>query len=283
MPESFLFHVYETLSGTLLFIKPSLSQMSDYFYGASPMIRRILFSILVLMIVLAACNQSPQVPNPTVQVEPLPSSTNAAPTPTVPTPADTVPSPTETLPPVILPERFVDAHQGVVQKYNLQPEQVRLVSQTYVDWPDSCLGVQRSGIQCMMVITPGYQLIFDTPYGPVEVHTNQDGTVVLILAPTSGIRGNVLVGPACPGPVTPGKDCPDQPFEGYLVITEANGSIVAEVYTDPDGRFEVNLPPGRYTISPPPGKPFPSGSPLEVDVKPNQFTPIKMLLDSGIR
>ncbi len=241
------------------------------------MIRRLLLTIPVLTIVLAtACSQSPQLPSPTVQPEPLPTSTITVLPPTLP-------ATTETLPPAILPERFVDAHEGVVLQYGLKPEQVRLILQTAVEWPDSCLGVNRSGIQCMMVITPGYQLIFDTPYGPVEVHTNQDGTIFQILAPTSGIKGTVLVGPACPGPVSPDKPCPDQPYQGFLMVSDANGLIVAEISTTPEGNFEINLPPGHYVVAPPAGKPFPSGTPLEVDVKPNQFTPLKMLLDSGIR
>ncbi len=242
------------------------------------MIRRFLLTIPALTIALtAACSQGPELLTPTVHVEPLPTSTIAQP------PTTTEPASAETLPPVILPERFVDAHEGVVRQYDLKPELVRLISQTAVEWPDSCLGVHRSGIQCMMVITPGYQLIFDTPYGLVEVHTSQDGVIYHILAPTSGIKGTVLVGPACPGPVSPDKDCPDQPFQGTLVVSDENGSIVAEISTNPEGSFEVNLPPGQYIIAPPAGKPFPAGTPLEVDVKPNQFTPLKMLLDSGIR
>ncbi len=238
---------------------------------------------LIAVLLAAACSQSPELLTPTAGVEPLPTSASSEPTPTLPLPLPTEPAPTDTLPPVILPELFVDAHEGVVRRYGLQPEQVRLISQTAVEWPDSCLGVHRSGIACMDVITPGFQLFFDTPYGPVEVHTNRDGTNYHILAPTSGIRGTVMVGPACPGPVSPDKPCPDQPFLGILVISDVNGSIVAEVTTTPEGSFEINLPPGQYIIAPPPGKPFPSGPPLEVDVKPNQFTPLEMLLDSGIR
>ncbi|MPZ98304.1 MAG: hypothetical protein GEU80_03030 [Dehalococcoidia bacterium] len=45
-----------------------------------------------------------------------------------------------------------------------------------VDWPNSCLGVQRPDIACAEVITPGYRLTFATPTGSThEVHTGGSG------------------------------------------------------------------------------------------------------------
>lgn len=44
-----------------------------------------------------------------------------------------------------------------------------------VDWPDACLGTRKSSEMCLQVITPGYRLIFSTPMGDVEVHTDKTG------------------------------------------------------------------------------------------------------------
>lgn len=124
---------------------------------------------------------------------------------------------------------------------------------------------------------------FRDPHGDVEVHTNTDGTIFRILAPTSGIEGRMLVGPACPGSVRPEEDCPDQPYQGLLIITDEDENTISEVYTYPDGDFLIYLPPGKYMVTPPEGKPFTSSASQEVVVKPNHFSQLDIVLNSGIR
>lgn len=85
-----------------------------------------------------------------------PTSTIIATTPT-PQP------PTPTNPATTLPERFLAAQEGVAKQYDLAIEQVVLISYLSVEWPNSCLWENRPGNACMDVITPGYELIFETP------------------------------------------------------------------------------------------------------------------------
>ncbi len=56
-----------------------------------------------------------------------------------------------------------------------QQQQVVLKQNEAVDWPDSCLGVNIQGFMCSQVVTAGYKLVFSTPKGDFEFHTNKNG------------------------------------------------------------------------------------------------------------
>lgn len=55
-------------------------------------------------------------------------------------------------------------------------------------WPDSCLGISRPNLQCLQVLTPGYQVKLEVQGKVYIYHTNQNGTA-LVLASTS-TQGN---------------------------------------------------------------------------------------------
>jgi hypothetical protein len=68
-----------------------------------------------------------------------------------------------------------------------------------------------------------------------------------------------------------------------LTILDQRNQVVAEVQTDANGQFQLNLPPGTYTIRPEPGNPLPQASDLSVTVADGTYTTVQILYDSGIR
>lgn len=103
--------------------------------------------------------------------------------------------------------------------------------------------------------------------------------------PTSGIEGQVLLGPTCPV-VREGTPCPDRPFQATIVVWDAERTQKVSTFTtDEEGRFQVALAPGEYYIdpqSPNPGAP-PAGIPQNVTAPPDRFVQITIQYDSGIR
>jgi hypothetical protein len=53
-----------------------------------------------------------------------------------------------------------------------------------VEWPDACLGAALPGEMCAQVITPGFRIVFDSPQGPIEVHTNATGDFYRLVPPS---------------------------------------------------------------------------------------------------
>jgi hypothetical protein len=99
----------------------------------------------------------------------------------------------------------------------------------------------------------------------------------------SGIEGQVSIGPACPGPVSVDKPCPDQPYQATLVVQDQNGQTVTQFQSDANGNFHVSLNPGTYTLHPESAGAYPRARDLTVTVNPGQFTQLQITYDSGIR
>ena len=103
---------------------------------------------------------------------------------------------------------------------------------------------------------------------------------------TSGVEGQVLLGPMCPV-VQVGSPCPDQPIQATIIIWNAERTTKIRILrTDEQGRFRVPLVPGEYYLDPQPaepGQPFPTPIPQIITVPPNQFVPITVEYDTGIR
>lgn len=104
------------------------------------------------------------------------------------------------------------------------------------------------------------------------------------IPPDTGVRGNVLIGPACPV-VQFGTECPDQPFQSLLEVQRADGHVVARVESDEAGWFEIALLPGDYILAPAPPNPGapPYASPLPFTVTLGVWTTLTVQYDSGIR
>jgi len=82
--------------------------------------------------------------------------------------------PTET--PVAGPDFTSDVQTALSSELKIDAQDIHLLSAEKVQWRDSCLGVERKGLRCLDVITPGYLLVFETSQGNYEAHTNDDGT-----------------------------------------------------------------------------------------------------------
>lgn len=111
------------------------------------------------------------------------------------------------------------------------------------------------------------------------------GNDPLTQAPTSGIRGRVVLGPRCPV-ISPGMEdtCKAKPYQATLIVRQKETlRQVARVTTDRNGTFHVVLPPGTYVIEPLSGGRPPVGHPATVSVEPGKFTDITIIYDTGIR
>ena len=99
----------------------------------------------------------------------------------------------------------------------------------------------------------------------------------------SGIEGQTLMGPACPGPVQVDTPCPDTPVQATITILNANTEQIAQVESDSQGLFTINLPPGVYTLQPEPLSVIQHAEPMTVTVVAGDFVSVIIAYDSGIR
>jgi hypothetical protein len=99
----------------------------------------------------------------------------------------------------------------------------------------------------------------------------------------SGIRGTVMIGPACPVQRV-GLDCADEPYATELrIVDPVSGKRVAEASSDASGHFEVALPPASYRLEPASSKSPPSAQPVDANVPPHHYVRVAIRFDSGIR
>ncbi len=102
---------------------------------------------------------------------------------------------------------------------------------------------------------------------------------------TSGIEGQVLIGPTCPV-LREGTPCPDQPYQATIAVWNAERTQKVHTFTTyEDGRFRLPLTPGEYYIDPQPPNPGVPPTPITqtVTVPPDRFAQITIEYDSGIR
>ena len=102
---------------------------------------------------------------------------------------------------------------------------------------------------------------------------------------TSGIHGTVLIGPI--SPVSKVGEVNERPYPNATIfVMDPSGRYrVAEVVSDKDGFFKVNLAPGKYLLDPqsPNGQSLPVAQPQSVLVSANGFVEVTIHYDSGIR
>lgn len=101
----------------------------------------------------------------------------------------------------------------------------------------------------------------------------------------SGIMGQVLRGPMCPGPVILNDPCPDQPFSAQFNVFDSREKLVASFLSDEQGHFYMLIGPGTYTIVPDESTPImhPTSQRREVTVQDGEFSDETLIFDTGIR
>jgi hypothetical protein len=99
---------------------------------------------------------------------------------------------------------------------------------------------------------------------------------------SSGIRGRALAGPQCPVEVE-GSPCPDLPWVGVVIATDAASGKEFTAETDVEGRFELVLAPGTYEVTIKSGTMLPTAKPQTVTVEAGAFTRVVVSVDTGIR
>jgi hypothetical protein len=120
---------------------------------------KLLFPILLLLFVLAAC--SPQV----------------APSPAVPVVETPVVS--EPLPPTgDSPAAVEAARQALAERLGIPVEQVSVVTYQQVDWSDGCLGLGGPAEACLAAITPGYAVTLAANGEQYAYRTDMEGLAV---------------------------------------------------------------------------------------------------------
>jgi hypothetical protein len=100
----------------------------------------------------------------------------------------------------------------------------------------------------------------------------------------SGIQGRVILGPLCPVE-RPGMVC-SRPLSATLRVDRSDGSFMATVHSDAQGRFALGVPEGSYTVVPlqlRPNSNLPYGRSVTVNVEAHAFTWVDIYYDTGIR
>jgi hypothetical protein len=203
--------------------------------------RRVLFVITILMMVITACGPvTAATEEPSVPVE------EQEPTPTH-IPVDLTPAQRATL-------------TALADQLSLTADKITLVSTDAVTWPDGCLGIVRMGVLCTQAEVPGFKIILEANGKKYEYHTNQDGSIVMLaegaqdsaaveaavvkqLAENLELKESdisvvsnttIEFNDACMGVAMEGVMCAQVVTPGHIVVLEAKG-VQYEFHTDANG------------------------------------------------
>ncbi len=67
---------------------------------------------------------------------------------------------------------------GQFQTIYIDPEQVKIIGSEMVEWPDSCLGIEQLGVECIPEKTPGYAVLLEARGLQFAYHSNEVGSQV---------------------------------------------------------------------------------------------------------
>lgn len=131
-----------------------------------------MFTIVLMMGVLASCGGAASVPAGNPTSVPATDATTAPASAVTVAPAPT-PVPTEAAPDMIGPAAQVMA--SLVQQLGLDGANLQYVGAEEQQWPTPALGCPQKGMMYTQVITPGYKITFTDGTTTYDVHTNQTG------------------------------------------------------------------------------------------------------------
>ena len=77
------------------------------------------------------------------------------------------------------PQAVLAAVNQLSQTLGVSIEGVEILEFEEVEWPDACLGVPQEGEACALVITPGFRIMLEADGQQFELHSNQDGSVIV--------------------------------------------------------------------------------------------------------
>lgn len=83
----------------------------------------------------------------------------------------------------LIPTAVDLARQNLAQLTGVSQDKIQFVGFEAVDWADNCLETTREGVTCSAVITPGYFISMIAGEQLYEYHTDQTGTVILLVNP----------------------------------------------------------------------------------------------------
>jgi len=82
------------------------------------------------------------------------------------------------------------AKSFLADKLNINKETIKLVDIQSVQWPDTCLGVQTTGVMCAFHVVDGYRITLSANGQTYEEHSNLDGSQIVLvpemISPSAG-------------------------------------------------------------------------------------------------
>ena len=124
------------------------------------------------LMVAAACDGADE------QMETAPDAPTAAPDAPAPSPDTTTPTASE--PTTGEAPTEIEAAARRLLEQEVGEGNYTLISSEAMDWSDASLGCPKEGFGYAQVITPGYKLVFDLAGASHAVHTNADGSHMVV-------------------------------------------------------------------------------------------------------
>jgi len=80
--------------------------------------------------------------------------------------------------PIEPPEAVDAARETLSQELGMPVDEIEIVSYGPMDWPNACLGLERSGEACAQVITPGWEVVLRAGGQEYAYRTDSTGDIV---------------------------------------------------------------------------------------------------------
>lgn len=112
-------------------------------------------------------------------------------------------------------------------------------------------------------------------------HPTETGFYMVADAPASTIEGRVTIRPV--RSVERRGATNSEPYQATITVFNSSGREVANVQSDIEGRFRLQVSPGTYVLRPQSPGMYPRASEQNVLVKRNSVTQVEIAFDSGRR